>query len=153
MEPDELERLIDERLRRLSGPPAPPTLAPRIMRSVEQWAARPWYTRAWLTWPIGWRVVSVAASVAMVALLVAFLPSLSETSASVTSTAVNSVALRTTPATQRAELLVTAVIVVWRALIAPVVPYALAVVMVMFLACGLAGTALSYLVFGKAANR
>ena len=153
MNPDDLERLIDERLRRLPAPHAPATLAPRVLRSVEQWAARPWYTRAWWTWPIGWRVASFGAALAMVAALAVYVPSLYESSTSVTSTAVSDVARRATPAAERAELLVTAVIVVWRALIAPVVPYALAVVIVMFLACGLAGTALSYLVFGKAANR
>jgi anti-sigma factor RsiW len=153
MQPDDLERLIDDRLRRLPPPQAPSALAPRIMRSVEDWATRPWYTRAWMTWPIGWRVASVVAAAAMLAALVVFIPSFYETSASVTSSAMDSVARRATPATRRVDVVVTAVVVVWRALIAPVVPYALGVVMVMFLACGLAGTALSYLVFGKAANR
>jgi hypothetical protein len=153
MERDDLERLIDERLRLLPTPAAPPALAARILRDAEQWAASPWYTRAWVTWPVGWRLASVAATVAMLAGFVMLLPAVTQSSSAVVAGAVEGLTRRAAPTTERAELAVTAVRVVWRALVAPIVPYALGLVMVMFLACGLAGTALSYLVFGKAANR
>jgi hypothetical protein len=39
-----------------------------VLAAARAWAERPWYSRAWLTWPVGWQ----AASVAAFALLVAF---------------------------------------------------------------------------------
>jgi hypothetical protein len=40
--------------------------------------------------------------------------------------------------------------VLWRALLAPVVPYAFGVVFLMCVACAVFGTALNHLVFGRA---
>ena len=34
-------------------PRAPHTLLPRVLAAVQAWAQRPWYERAWFTWPLG----------------------------------------------------------------------------------------------------
>jgi hypothetical protein len=67
MEPTELERRVSEALRQLPGPKAPGTLLPRVMAAVKARARRPWYERAWMTWPRGWQVASVVATLALVA--------------------------------------------------------------------------------------
>ena len=47
--------LVDRELRQLPSPRAPHTLLPRVLAAVEQWTRRPWYARAWFTWPLGGR--------------------------------------------------------------------------------------------------
>ena len=63
----DLEQRVDRELRRLPAPRAPHTLLPRVLAAVEAWVNRPWYTRAWFTWPLGWQVASVALLVLAVA--------------------------------------------------------------------------------------
>ena len=62
MNPD-YEKQLEARVRReldaLGELPAPPALANRIMRVLEQRATAPWYRRAWPTWPLGLRLASL----------------------------------------------------------------------------------------------
>src|SRR3954467_15095535 len=58
---NELESRVDRDLRRLPLPMAPATLLPRVLAAVDAWARRPWYTRAWFTWPAGWQAASIVA--------------------------------------------------------------------------------------------
>jgi len=58
---DQLEREIHRELSALEPPRAPATLLPRVMAAV----ARPWYTRAWLSWPMPAQILSAAALVAL----------------------------------------------------------------------------------------
>jgi hypothetical protein len=51
MDPVDLERLIDRELQALPTPRAPHTLLPRVLAAAERLAMRPWYSRAWFTWP------------------------------------------------------------------------------------------------------
>ena len=44
---------------------APNTLLPRVMAAVQAWVGRPWYQRAWFTWPIGWQLATVGSLVLM----------------------------------------------------------------------------------------
>jgi hypothetical protein len=60
MDRSNLERRIAWELAHLPSPAAPPTLLPRVMAAVQAWATRPWYERAWTTWPIGWQVAALA---------------------------------------------------------------------------------------------
>jgi hypothetical protein len=63
MKPDyekQLEAEIDARLKELGELAAPATLASRVMRTIEQRAARPWHQRSWETWPRGLQVASFA---------------------------------------------------------------------------------------------
>lgn len=62
MNPDhekQLEASVRRELDALGDLPAPPALANRIMRVLEQRAAAPWYRRAWPAWPLGLRLASL----------------------------------------------------------------------------------------------
>ena len=54
----DLERHVDGALADLPPLSAPDTLLPRVLAAVQAWAERPWYQRAWLTWPVGLQVAS-----------------------------------------------------------------------------------------------
>lgn len=147
MDPADLERLIDRELRALPAPRAPRTLLPQVMAAVAL-ARRPWYSRAWLTWPAAWQAVSVVVLLAAVAGGATLLPSLGQVMNSLTFVAEvqGDVAARA----RDVEVATTAVRVLWNALLAPVVPYAFGLVLLMCAACAVFGTALNHLVFGKA---
>src|SRR5215510_13938089 len=105
MLPADLERTVHRELQRLPLPRAPHTLLPRVLAAVDAWARRPWYTRAWFTWPLAWQ----AASVALVAAVVYglwILPSAAPVPSSLVTT------------TSGARI-------VWRTLIEPLLSYAL----------------------------
>src|SRR5436190_15551415 len=55
----DLERHVDRVLADLPPIGAPDTLLPRVLAAVEAWAERPWYQRAWLTWPVALQAASV----------------------------------------------------------------------------------------------
>src|SRR4051812_35357151 len=74
MHPADLETLIDRELRQLTPPRAPQTLLPRVIAAVQAWTARPWYERAWFTWPLGWQLASIAALLVVVAASALLLP-------------------------------------------------------------------------------
>jgi hypothetical protein len=147
MDPADLERLIDRELRKLPPPRAPRTLLPRVMTAAQQ-SARPWYSRAWLTWPIGWQVASVCLLLGVVAGTALVLPTVRELASALTFVAEVQGSVADT--TREVETATTAVRVLWRALLAPVVPYAFGVVFLMCVACAVFGTALNHLVFGRA---
>jgi hypothetical protein len=147
MDPAELERLIDRELRTLPAPLAPRTLLPRVMAAA-QTAQRPWYSRAWLTWPIGAQVASVTLLLAVIAGAAMLVPTVQ--AAAGTLPFVSSMRNDVADTARTVEVATTTVRVLWRALIAPVVPYAFGLVFLMSLACALFGTALNHLVFGKA---
>jgi hypothetical protein len=153
MEPDEPERLFDERVRQLPPLRAPGTLLPRVMEAVQVWAARPWYARAWFTWPVAARVAVLVALAAGVAGVTAAIPAVLEPLTPFVARASADVASPVASVSDRFAVVFTAISVVWRVLIAPIVPYAFGLVLFMFVACALAGSALSYLVFGKASDR
>jgi len=56
MAPD-LEREVDQALRRLPPPRAPRSLTPRVMAAVRVRRAAPWYLRPMTTWPLGLQVL------------------------------------------------------------------------------------------------
>lgn len=147
MDPADLERLVDRELRALPAPRAPRTLLPRVMAAVAS-ARRPWYSRAWLTWPAAWQAVSVVVLLAAVAGGAMLLPNVRQAMNSLTFVAEvqGDVAARA----RDVEVAATAVRVLWNALLAPVVPYAFGLVLLMCAACAVFGTALNHLVFGKA---
>jgi len=62
---NELEAQIDRELKGLGELRAPATLASRVLRAIEQRAARPWHQRAWQTWPAGLQTVSLVMLLAM----------------------------------------------------------------------------------------
>src|SRR5262245_59012249 len=62
---DEFSAFIDDALRALPAPRAPRTLLPRVLAAKAELRPRPWYTRAWLTWPAGWQVASLVVFTAL----------------------------------------------------------------------------------------
>jgi hypothetical protein len=148
MDPADLERLVDADLRALPAPRAPRTLLPRVMAAVEASAQRPWYMRRWLTWPAGWQVASVALLLLVAGGAAMLLPAVQD--AVRASTFVSDVRGDVASIAQTVEVATTTTRVLWRSLLAPVVPYAFGLVLLMCLACAIFGTALNHLVFGKA---
>ena len=148
MDPVDLERLIDRELRTLPPPRAPRTLMPRIMAAVHEAVERPWYARAWLTWPLTAQFASALLVMAAVAGSSYLLPQIRTAAASLTFIA--DVRGDVADSTRGVETATTAIRVVWRTILAPVVPYAFGLVTLMCAACAVFGTALNHLVFGKA---
>jgi hypothetical protein len=67
MEPVDLERLLDDALKALPDPKAPPALLSRVMAAVDARLAAPWYARPWLMWPRVWQLASAATLCVVVA--------------------------------------------------------------------------------------
>jgi hypothetical protein len=63
----ETERRIDRALKELPLLRAPDTLLPRVSAAVQAWMRRPWYERAWFTWPLALRVVGITTLALMLA--------------------------------------------------------------------------------------
>ena len=145
MHPADLETFVDRKLKELPTPRAPHTLLPRVLAAVQEWTLRPWYTRAWLAWPRGWQVVSMAALVLLFVASAILIP--------IAQTAASTLAARpmtaAAAAAQRAAVAIDAVRVLWRALGEPFVPYAFALVMLMCLACAAFATALNRVALGR----
>lgn len=148
MHPVDLETLVDRELRQLPALRAPQTLLPRVLAAVQQWSQRPWYARAWFTWPVAAQIASAAALVLIVvgsALLITGAQiAVDETSARLLS--------RVSPFAQRAAATVNAARVLWRALVEPLLVYAFGLVVLMCLACAAFGTALNHVVFRRAVH-
>ena len=65
----QLEAVVRRELDALGELEAPPEIARRVMRIIEQRAALPWYRREWQTWPLALRIGSLAGLVAAFACL------------------------------------------------------------------------------------
>jgi len=65
----QLETAVERELKALGELEAPPEIARRVMRVLEQRAATPWYRREWQNWPLVLRGVSLAGLLAAFACL------------------------------------------------------------------------------------
>jgi hypothetical protein len=150
MNPADLQDLVHRELRRLHEPEAPETLLPRVMARVRIWSGRPWYERAWSTWPRGWQCAAAAAWIAVAMGAAWLLPRSAEAAgdiaALVSTMTADALDPRLTAAAAAARL-------VWRTLVAPALPYALAVAALMGFACTLLGAALDHVAFRRMAPR
>lgn len=146
MRPDDLESLVGRSLRQLPAPHAPRTLLPRVLAAASAWAARPWYSRAWFTWPLPLQIASGAALLILVAAGVADVES---ASAAVLSAGASRVAA----AGAAVQTIAAAFDVLWRGIVLPVAPYALALVGMMSVACAAGAVALNQVVMGGAVQR
>jgi hypothetical protein len=146
----ELETLVDRHLRQLPQPRAPHTLLPRVLAAVQAWAQRPWYERAWFTWPLVWQMASIAALILIVGASAALLPKTIAAAGAVRATVTGRVMDDVAPLAQRAEVTTNTVRVIWRALLEPLVAYAFGLVVLMCLACAAVGAALDRVIFERA---
>jgi hypothetical protein len=150
MHPVDLETLVDRELQRLPLPRAPHTLLPRVMAAVQAWAGRPWYERAWFTWPLGWQLASIAVLVLILGAGAVLLPRTAGAAGAVASAVTGRVMADVAPAAQRAEVTANAVRVIWRALVEPLAVYASMLVVLMGLVCAAFGAALGRVAFERA---
>jgi hypothetical protein len=150
MDRSNLERRIAWELAHLPPPAAPPTLLPRVMAAVHAWATRPWYERAWTTWPIGWQVaaLSLFAIGAITASMV--VPALLAGMQEMATVAIARVSGRVPDLGARLDVISLAAPVLWRALIYRVLFIAFIVVTLMSLACAMVAVVLNRAVFGRA---
>jgi len=151
MDEHDLETRVHRELERLPAPRAPHTLLPRVMAAVQDWASRPWYARAWFTWPLGWQVVSVAALVLLITGTVLLAPRVEAAAAG----AIASVQARFVSPVPDVEppVAATSARILWRTLLEPLVNYAVVIIVLMFLACAVFGTALNHVVIERAEQR
>jgi hypothetical protein len=153
MRPDDLESLVDRELRRLPAPRAPRSLLPRVMAAIEAVPERPWYARPWFAWPLLPQAASIALLVVAGAAVYALLPAVRSAAATATPGSFTTVALRLQFAAQQLVAAATALEVVWRTVVQPIGPYALALVATMCLACAAFGAALNQVVLGRGFQR
>jgi len=151
MHPIDLETLVDRELRRLPAPRAPHTLLPRVLTAVQQWAMRPWYARAWVTWPLGIQALSIAALVLLLVGGTMLIPRAQAAAADATSTFADSL-MRVAGVAHRAEATINAARILWRALLEPFVVYLFAFVVLMCLGCAAFGTALNHVALGRTSH-
>jgi hypothetical protein len=130
----DLEITLGRELRQLPSPRAPHTLLPRVLAAVNAWTRRPWYERAWFTWPLGWQIASAATLVLLVAgggmLLTGARDAAVAAASPFSAPAIGEVA----SLAGRAVVAVNAAAVLWRAIGQPFVPYVFALVMLMHIA-------------------
>lgn len=149
MRADDLSSRVDRSLRALPAPHAPGTLLPRVLAAVSAWAERPWYARAWLTWPLG---LQIASGVALALLLAGAAIGVAQAGA-VPALMMSEAASRIGAAGTAVQTMAAAFDVLWRGIVQPVAPYALAVVSMMCLACAACAAALNQIVMGRAVHR
>ncbi|HJR58321.1 MAG TPA: hypothetical protein VJ813_02940 [Vicinamibacterales bacterium] len=122
---DDPDDPLDRELRALPGPRAPHTLLPRVLAAAAVGARAD--ATGWFTWPLGWRLVSIAA-------LAAFVVGLS--------TLFTSPPEGVSDAARTAGDVATVVRVVWEVMAQPVATYLFVLGVSLALACALAWAAL-----------
>lgn len=143
------QRRVGRALAQLPMPKAPPTLLPRVMAAVQAWALKPWYQRAWFTWPLGWQLAAVASLAVAAGAAWWLLPGVDF--AGTVITAVSSTPSRAvSPDTASAFEAVRLAFGVVRQALQPVFLIAFVIVVVMASMCIGAAMALNRVVFGRA---
>ncbi|HXW05769.1 MAG TPA: hypothetical protein VD833_11090 [Vicinamibacterales bacterium] len=148
-QPADLERLVHAHVRGLPPPPAPQTLLPRVMAAVASWAARPWYKRAWFTWPAAGQFVTVVTLLALTIGLLGLLPVVARPFVESLADALADGQAELAMLVAYARVTSETAAGLWRAVIGPFVSYASTLVLLMTLACGLFGAALNHAVVGR----
>jgi hypothetical protein len=155
MRRDDLEALIGRSLRELPPLRAPATLLPRVMAAAAALAQRPWYRRAWLTWPIAWQAVSVAALAVLVAGAAFLWPSAQGAAASSLEPArgLFGPLLQIHAAAKGIGAALAAAWAVWRLAIVPFAAVACALLVLTATACAACAGTLFHIAYGKALPR
>lgn len=68
------DETLDTALSHLSAVRAPDTLLPRVLAATRGLASRPWYARAWGTWPVAYQRASMAICLLVLAALTLTVP-------------------------------------------------------------------------------
>ena len=150
---NDFDEQLERELRELPGPRAPETLLPRVLLAVAEADARPWYSRAWVTWPRGLQVASAAFLALIVAGLWSMAPSGLQGIADVVSPAASNVWTRLGPLVQQAQQVATLGRVLWDVLLGPIAAHALVLTVLIGFFCALFWTAVTRLALGEAASQ
>lgn len=70
---EQLEEMIQQEIRNLPEVQAPATLVHRVMLAVHKQAKQQWWKYAWVKWPLGMQVISLAVLLASAGLVSYFL--------------------------------------------------------------------------------
>lgn len=149
----ELEERVDRALADLPPLDAPDTLLPRVLAAVQAWADRSWYQRAWLTWPVGLQVASVALLILMVLGGVMAVPFVQTQVGRAVAVVANGMPIDLPNMGASFGVTAKAMVLVWRALILPLLPFALAVAFMAGLASAVLVTALNHVLLERSAQR
>ena len=141
MDPADLERLTDRALRSLPAPRAPRSLLPRVLAAVAAEASRPWYARAWLSWPLPWQLVSGAATLSVIVVATLVGPAVAAAMLEFATSTSLPVSSSVAGAVRSLEAMWDASRIVWR-VVEPVARYLALLLLVMSAACVAFGTAL-----------
>jgi len=156
MHPVELQGRIDRELKSLPALRAPGTLLPRVLAAVRHWADRPWYARAWFTWPMWWRVASAVALLAVLAGVGVALPvvqdSVAARAAAVHLPVSVSASVDVAAAARRVVVIASTLRTLWVAIAGPFVAYAFLLLVLMGLLCAACAAALNRVAFGRTAH-
>ena len=127
----DLDHQLDHELRRLPAPTAPVSLLPRVMQAVAQAEAKPWYSRAWVTWP---RAVQAFSAVLLLGVIVGLWR-------------IAPVAVAAIPLFNEVSTLTR---VLWNVVLQPIAFYFFVLSIGFALACGLLWTAVNRIALGEA---
>ena len=149
MDPRALEEIVDRALRDLPAPRAPRTLLPRVMQAVRA-GVMPAPLVGWRTWPMSWQIATLAGL-----LLVGFgAVNLAQFGMDVVGLYITSPPADSPTGRVLEELggVASALRVMWRVVIQPLVVFAGLVLAVMGAACAAFGTAIGRVALGGASR-
>jgi hypothetical protein len=147
----DLEHQLDHELRRLPAPKAPTSLVPRVMLAVAQAESAPWYSRAWMTWPVALQVTSAALLALLIVGIWRVMPSVSAWVPAAGPVWTQAMA-RLAPAVQIFGEVATLVRVLWSVIIQPIAVYFLVLVIALSLVCAVLWTAVNRVALGGASR-
>jgi hypothetical protein len=150
----DVETVVHGALRELPQPQAPHTLLPRVLAAAKAWSLRPWYARAWFTWPREGQVTALAALSAVAAGGLWLLAAAAQAAiARLLAVSGGGVVRAAVAVAEDLAIAANAGQVVWGTLVQPLAPYAAAVVILMCVACALFGLALNQVALGRMSER
>jgi hypothetical protein len=153
MDSRDFEQIVGGRLRQLPPLRAPETLLPRVLAAVQAWVHRPWYARAWFSWPAPLQIASIAVVVVVAGVCAMLLPGAERLLLARFASSVAPAAAPVSAAVESANAAAQTVRVLWRALIEPLAPYVLVFIVTMCAACAAFAAAINRVVIADHAHR
>jgi hypothetical protein len=149
MHPRDLEAIVDRECRRLPLPRAPESLLPRVMAAVQAWTLRPWYARAWFTWPVWLQAGAIAAFVALAAAGAFVMPRAQGAVRDAVSAPAANILSSVSVPMRGVEIAASMALVLWRLVIEPLTPYVFVIVLMMGAACAVCAAAIDRLTWAQ----